>query len=136
VLYTDAPVKERMWPVERYVALSRHFLDRQVGVVVITGTPRALPEFPEGVRVLSGLSIPRLAAIIASARILVSNDTGPMHLGPVLGIPTLGIFSVGFPIHFRPTGAADAYVQGNPIETVQLNEVIEAAERVWTASAR
>jgi len=135
-LYIDAPVKERMWPVERYVALSHHFARREIGVVVLTGSPRTLPEFPQGVRVFSGLSIPRLASVIASARILVSNDTGPMHLGPVLGIPTLGIFSVGFPIHFRPTGPADAYVQGNPIETIQVNEVVEAAERVWAASGR
>ena len=66
----------------------------------------------------------------------MSNDTGPMHLGPALGIPTVGIFSVGLPVHFRPTGSADAYVQGNPIESIPVKDVIETVERVWGASAR
>jgi ADP-heptose:LPS heptosyltransferase len=135
VFYIDAPVRERVWPADRFVALSDHLTRaRGVEVVVVTGSSRVLTELPQGVRVLSGLSIPQLAAVIAAGRILVSNDTGPMHLGPALGIPTLGIFSVGFPSHFRPTGAADAYVQGNPIETIQVKDVIEAVERVWAAS--
>jgi len=137
VLYIDAPVKERIWPAERFVAVAEHFVrDRGIDVVVLTGSSRPLPEFPKGTRVLSGLSIPQLAAVIASGRVFVSNDTGPMHLGPALGVPTAGIFSVGFPSHFRPIGPDDAYVQGDPIETIQEKDVIETVERVWTASVR
>src|SRR5262249_8892959 len=86
------------------------------------------------VRVMTGLSVSRLAAVIARATLLVSNDTGPMHLGPALGVPTLAIFSVGLPQHFRPTGPRDHYVQGNPIEEVTLSEVINAANQIWHSS--
>jgi ADP-heptose:LPS heptosyltransferase len=134
-LYVDAPVKERMWPIDRFAALADHIL-RNLGtpVVVIGGFP-ARARFRSDVRVLPALEIPRLAATIASARMLVSNDTGPMHLGPLLRIPTVAIFSIGIPLHFRPTGIRDRYVQGNPIERVSLEEVISAADDVW-ASAR
>src|SRR4030095_4366751 len=110
VLYVDAPVKERLWPMERFTALADYLARKQQGdVVMVTGSQQPRPTPPNGVRILSDLTIPRLAATIGSAKILVSNDTGPMHLGPALGIPTVGIFSVGFPIHFRPTGPSDAY---------------------------
>ena len=136
-LYIDAPVKERVWPAERFVALSEHLVGtKDMDVIVLAGSARTLPAFPPRVGVLAGLTIPQLAAVIASGRMLVSNDTGPMHLGPALGIPTVGIFSVGFPVHFRPTGSADAYVQGNPIESIPVKDVIETVERVWGASAR
>jgi ADP-heptose:LPS heptosyltransferase len=137
VLYIDAPVKDRIWPVDRFVALADHLLKKQdTGVVVVTGREKPLVQFPGDVRMFANLTIPQLGALIGASRILVSNDTGPMHLGPALGIPTVGIFSVGLPVHFRPTGPFDTYVQGNPIETVSVSDVIDAVDRVWSASAR
>jgi heptosyltransferase I len=135
-LYVDAPVKERTWPIDRFIAVSDHFTTSLGMSVVFITAGRDLLLSRNGVAVFSNLTIPRLAAIIARARILVSNDTGPMHLGPILGVPTVGIFSVGFPQHFRPLGVNDAYVQGNPIEAVRVEEVIEAVERTLAASAR
>ena len=137
VLYVDAPVRDRIWPLERFIGLTRLMIrDLGVPVVVVGGPGRELKGFPDGVIVLSSLSIPRLAAVVASARLLVSNDTGPMHLGPALGIPTVGIFSVGIPTHFRPTGLYDRYVQGTPIQSVMIDTVYDAIRQVWEASER
>lgn len=136
-LYVDAPVKERIWPKERYMAVARHIVGQMhVTVVLLSGVDPGWAVSMEGVHVLFGLSITQLAAAIGAARMLVSNDTGPMHLGPALGVPTLGIFSVGLPQHFRPAGAHDLFVQGNPIEQVKTEEVIEAVDRLWTVTAR
>jgi ADP-heptose:LPS heptosyltransferase len=136
-LYVDGPVRERIWPTERYMAVARHILAQlHMEVVVLSAADQGFAVSVKGVHVLCGLSISQLAAAIGAARMLVSNDTGPMHLGPALGVPTLGIFSVGFPQHFRPTGAHDLFVQGNPIEQVKTEVVIEAVDRLWTASAR
>jgi ADP-heptose:LPS heptosyltransferase len=88
------------------------------------------------VQIFSALSISRLAAVIASAGMMVSNDTGPMHLGPAFGVPTIGIFSVGIPTHFRPTGVRDRFVQGNPIEKVGVDEVVRAVDQVWSSIDR
>ena len=134
-LYIDGPVKERIWPRERFAELARHIVERWgASVVVLSAKDHAWDGSGGDVRALFGLSIPHLAAGIGAARMLVSNDTGPMHLGPALGVPTLGIFSVGVPQHFRPTGAHDVFLQGNPIGQVETGQVIEAAHRLWRAS--
>jgi ADP-heptose:LPS heptosyltransferase len=77
------------------------------------------------------MKLPRLAALIASARLLVSNDTGPMHFGPAVGVPTLGLFSVGYPEHFRPTGPHDRFLRENPIDRIEVNNVIDSAVQMW-----
>jgi ADP-heptose:LPS heptosyltransferase len=137
MLFIDAPVKERIWPLDRFVKLADYLAKKNKGeVLIVMGPQQSLPALPAGVRVFSNLTIPQLAATIAAARILVSNDTGPMHLGPALGTPTVGIFSVGLPIHFRPIGQCDTYVQGNPIESIELVQVVEAVERVCEAIDR
>jgi ADP-heptose:LPS heptosyltransferase len=136
-LFVDAPVPERVWPLNRFAALADYITNSLGGSVVVLGASGEVSRiFNDRVCVLSNLSIARLAAVIARAVLLVSNDTGPMHLGPALQIPTLGIFSVGLPEHFRPMGPRDRYVQGNPIETVSLREVIDAADQIWRTSGR
>ena len=134
-LFVDAPVRERIWPLDRFAALAAHVVKNH-GSVVVIGRNADLLETMAGVRVLSNLSIPSLAAVISRAGILVSNDTGPMHLGPILGVPTIAIFSVGIPTHFRPTGPFDRYFQGNPIEAVGVNEVVAAVNEVWESIDR
>jgi heptosyltransferase I len=132
VLFVDAPVAERIWPLDRFAAVAEHITREHGCSVVVAGRNSNLLESRvEGIQTLPDLSIPNLAAMIFRARILVSNDTGPMHLGPALGVPTVGIFSVGIPTHFRPTGPTDRYVQGNPIENVSVNDVISAVNQVW-----
>jgi ADP-heptose:LPS heptosyltransferase len=139
VLYVDAPVPERRWPLKHFAAVARYIGNHWKAPVVVVGGGQieaTMEQFGEGASIHFSLSTPRLAATVASAALLVSNDTGPMHLGPALGVPTLGIFSVGLPEHFRPIGANDEYVRGNPIETVTEQEVLERLDRLWALTGR
>jgi ADP-heptose:LPS heptosyltransferase len=84
--------------------------------------------FPHRVQFLQDLDIARLAGVISESTMLISNDTGPMHLGPALGIPTMGLFSVGLPEHFRPTGPHDVFLQADPIDGISTEDVIHRLE--------
>jgi heptosyltransferase I len=136
LLFVDAPVPERIWPLDRFAELAKHTVSCHDCSVVIVGRNAHSLDRIDGVRIFSDLPTPHLAALISRATILVSNDTGPMHLGPALGVPTVGIFSVGIPTHFRPTGPLDRSVLGNPIETVGVTEVVEAVDGVWNSIDR
>jgi len=78
--------------------------------------------------VSGALTIPELAESIASASILVSNDSGPMHIGSALGVPTLGILSESLPMHYRPVGIRDRYIWVDPVDDVGLLEVVKILE--------
>jgi hypothetical protein len=43
------------------------------------------------------LDLPQTAAVIARAAALVANDSGLMHLGVALGVPTFGVFGITSP---------------------------------------
>ena len=140
VLYIDAPVRERIWPPERFAALA-DFAVEQLGalpLVISSKQGRDLAkeverssEHPTSIGFFTDLSIPQVAALIASSRLLVSNDTGPMHIGPAVGVQTLGLFSVGYPEHFRPLGPNDRFLRASPIEKIETREVIVAVEEMW-----
>jgi ADP-heptose:LPS heptosyltransferase len=139
-LYIDAPVPERIWPPEQFAAIADFAIEHLGALpIVISSQPgqdlarrvRRACRKADQLAVFTDLSIPQLAALIKSARLFVSNDTGPMHIGPAAGTPTLGLFSVGYPEHFRPIGPNDRFLRANPIEKIEKKEVIAAVQEMW-----
>lgn len=142
-LYVGAPVAVRRWPAQHFARVA-DFATEELGatVAVLADAPdaqvanevRHLSRKTDRLIVLSGLSIPQLSAVIARSRLLVSNDTGPMHLGPAFGVPTLGLFSVGYPEHYRPAGNRSRFLRGNPIESITSEQVIGQVRQIWRES--
>lgn len=89
----------RCWPAERYAELGNALDADQVGVVVI-GSGRekdAVEVVARGMKrrpiVAAGiLAFREMAALIAQANLLVSGDTGPMHVAAAVGTPYLALF--------------------------------------------
>jgi ADP-heptose:LPS heptosyltransferase len=139
-IYVDAPTPRRIWPPESFAALADYLAGQHgLEIVLISGNGghsllkrvQETAKYSGSIRGFSNLTIAQLAAVVEAAQIWISNDTGPMHLGPILGVPTLGLFSIGLPEHFRPTGANDRYVLANPIDRITVSEVIENVEKMW-----
>jgi ADP-heptose:LPS heptosyltransferase len=143
-LYVDAPVPDRVWPAERFALVADYAAERLgCAILVISGPSghgltervRKASKNPNRITAFTELDIAQLVAVIASARLLISNDTGPMHLGPAVGVSTLGLFSVGHPEHFRPTGPNDRFIKADQIEAIEARAVISAMEEMWAIAA-
>jgi ADP-heptose:LPS heptosyltransferase len=88
----------RQWPAEQFALLGRRL--REEGLMpVLLGTQgernlaeRYLAAGGPGIDRVGRTSLPELAAILRQARLLVSNDTGTLHLAAGLGIPCLALF--------------------------------------------
>jgi ADP-heptose:LPS heptosyltransferase len=143
-LFVDAPVADRRWPPANFAAVADFAVKRWgARVVVLSSSVNAAAAAavlqssrnPGALRVFTDLSLPQLAALIASSRLLVSNDTGPMHLGPALGVRTIGLFSVGLPEHFRPIGSHDQFLRSIPIESIRVEDVTGKLTEMWATVA-
>jgi ADP-heptose:LPS heptosyltransferase len=142
-LYIDAPVSERVWPPERFAQVADFVIETfDAAVLVISGSSgsglakrvRQASRHPIRLSLFTDVSVLEVAALIDASRLLISNDTGPMHFGPVVGVLTLGLFSVGYPEHFRPAGPNDRFLRANPIEKIQVSDVIETVEQMWATA--
>ena len=58
----------------------------------------------------------KAAALLAECDLLVSNDTGIMHLGAAMGAPTVGIFGPVSPQRWAPIGPHATAVSANGVE--------------------
>lgn len=77
-----------------------------LGSSVLANDARARSELPPGalVDVAGRLSIGALAALLARADAVVTNDSGPMHVAAALGTPTIGLFGPETPVMYGPLG--------------------------------
>ncbi|MFH0964047.1 MAG: glycosyltransferase family 9 protein [Planctomycetota bacterium] len=106
---------ERRWPLERFGELIDRALTRWNDIlVVVIGAPseRAYvaaltARFPDSPRVLSltgELSLDELIALFERADLLVTNDSGPLHVAEAVGLPTVSLFGPETPVLYGPRG--------------------------------
>ena len=91
----------KRWMPERFAALAAACAARGLGVVLVGSAAerdlarevRMLAAQPFQIKNLAGeTSLPELAAVLSVARLLVANDSGPMHLAAAVGTPVVALF--------------------------------------------
>lgn len=100
----------RRWPTRRFGLVARRLVDEAGAVVAVTGTPdeaglaREVVEAAERplVDLAGALTLDELVALLARARLLVANDTGPVHLAGALGVPVVGLYGPNTPRLYGP----------------------------------
>jgi ADP-heptose:LPS heptosyltransferase len=89
-----------LWPCERFGAVAARLRgEAHLGIVTIgsgaerSTCERTLAMAGGGVDVSGRLSVLGTAELLRHATLLVTNDTGPMHLAAAVGTPVVAIFS-------------------------------------------
>jgi lipopolysaccharide heptosyltransferase I len=111
-MHVSARWPTKRWPAEFFAAVANCLQRDGVGPVVLIGTPgglaeaRAVVASARSVRTLIGLTpIELLPALLESATVLVSTDSGPMHVAAAVGTPVVALFGPTSPIRTGPYGA-------------------------------
>lgn len=114
-IFPGSNASSRRWPVERFAALCDRLVSRGERVIVFGGPNEvALTRAVAGERGLDlgGLTdLSTLAAGLASLRLLITNDSGPMHLAAAVGTPTISLWGAGNPMVTGPRGPSQTIVR-------------------------
>ena len=113
--------RAKRWPADRYAALADQLAETGATVALI-GSPTELEVSNQVLRLarhppvlLTGkTSVAEVTALISVADVLITNDTGPAHIGAAVGTPTLVIFGPTNPLTTRPYGPAGQIIRQPP----------------------
>jgi len=150
LLHPGASAAARRYPAERYGAVARLLTERGWPALV-TGVERerdlvdtVVAAAPLARPLVGGTTLAEYAALVEAARLVVCNDTLPMHLADTLGTPEVVLFAGtddeeqwrprDTPAHLlrRPTPCHPCYLFacpiGQPCLDITPEEVVAAAE--------
>lgn len=121
VMHPFSGWKYRSWPAGRFRILTERILrDLPQNVVFLCGEEEKVrltylrEAFSGNARVSffpSG-DILDSAALIWSADLFIGNDSGPLHLASLLGVPAVGLFGPALPEHTAPFAARGRFLYG------------------------
>ena len=115
----------RRWPVERFADLATVLNSIQPEIIVVlTGAKGERSLFDDFSKRFTGKTIDaadlggldRTATLLRHCDLLISGDTGIMHLAAAMGTPTVGLFGPNTPACWAPVGphAASVYRTDQP----------------------
>ncbi|MGB7291418.1 MAG: glycosyltransferase family 9 protein [Thermodesulfobacteriota bacterium] len=111
-IFSGATTPERRWGISKFVALSEGLLKESFGIVIVGGNEEVddsvkLEEIADGdvtINYAGKTSLIETAAIISQLDLLVSTDTGLMHIACGVGTPTVSLFGAGIQKKWAPIG--------------------------------
>ena len=110
----------KQWPADRFAAVADRLSHELGAQPVLLGSAADRPAaaavaraMKAPVRDLCGQTeLAVFVGVVSQLRCLVANDSGAMHLGAALGVPTLGVFGPTNPDETHPVGARASFIRG------------------------
>ena len=106
--------ESKQWHLDRFAAVARRLARERRATIVLTGSPadRAMvDEVRQGlddvpvIDAAGALDLPTLAALLGRLDVLVTSDTGPMHLASAMGTPVVALFGPSHVERYGPLAA-------------------------------
>jgi ADP-heptose:LPS heptosyltransferase len=110
----------KQWDPERFALVARTLIEERDATIVLTGSTedrelveRVRHSLPSD-RVVDasiGLDLLTTAAVLETCDLVITGDTGPMHLAAAVGTPIAAVFGPSDPARYAPRGPFDRVVR-------------------------
>ncbi len=89
--------ESKRWPASSFAVLAHRLAEDGVPTVLVGSSEesdlaRAVAESGDAVSIAGRTSIPELVAVLRRASLIVSGDSGPLHIATALGVPAVAIY--------------------------------------------
>ncbi len=114
VLFPGTNWPTKRWPVEKFAALVEPIRRRFGLETVVGGAPNEVDlsaKIPAAADLTGKTTLNQFVALIAGAELVISNDSGPMHIAAALGKPLVAPFGPTNPVRTGPYGRPGSVVR-------------------------
>jgi lipopolysaccharide heptosyltransferase II len=117
-LFPGASTVEKRWDEGKFIALSKNLSEKGIVVVIVGSDSEKLIGEKIiasgcGLNLAGRTSLIESAAVIQRSSLLISGDSGLLHIAVGLGVPTVSLFGPSNTSKWAPKGARHIIVSGN-----------------------
>lgn len=132
------------WKVENYAAVCEMLHDKCAVDLYLTEGPMDHDAIDKLVNLLKvpfvrirDRAVPFVAALLKEMDMVLTNDTGIMHLAAAVGTPTLSLFGPTDPLQWAPLGRKHRFIlgRGGDINTIDVDKVCTMAMKSLDSTA-
>lgn len=119
VIHPGARMQLKQWPADHFRKLAeaiRRQADVPVAVIDAPGSSAAdhIADGIPGIVNLAGrLSVRQMAALMSLSRVVVCNDSGPMHIAAAVNAKTVALFGPSSPVETAPCGSGHSVIEAS-----------------------
>jgi ADP-heptose:LPS heptosyltransferase len=104
-IHPGARIRTRQWGAENFHAVGEALAEKfGVRIVWFEDPSEKAGADRNGAFISAALPLRQFMALLASCKMLVCNDSGPMHIASALGVPVVAVFGPTEPAWFGPLG--------------------------------
>jgi lipopolysaccharide heptosyltransferase I len=120
-LHTGARWSTKRWPPQSFCEVARRLVREFDASILLVGGPEASGDAQlietelhgRCLNLVGRTTLRQLAAVLARVQLMISNDSGPMHLAAAMGTPVAAIFTCTSPARARPYGTGHTILGTN-----------------------
>jgi ADP-heptose:LPS heptosyltransferase len=114
-IFPGASITERRWGAAKFAELVKQLEESGIFSVVIGGSEdvqaaASIVKSSSAINLAGRTNLATTAAVISLSDMLVSGDSGILHLGVGLGVPTTSLFGPGIETKWAPRGRAHTVI--------------------------
>ncbi len=132
--FTSDAVK--LWPAERFLAVAKKLIQKKEAKVLVFGGSleqgkayEVFSGYPGIINLTGKTTLVQLAALLKKCRVLISGDSGPVHLASSVGTPVVALFRNDLPgktpRRWGPVSAGSLVIEKPDLLQITVEEVFK-----------
>ncbi|MCW5897049.1 MAG: glycosyltransferase family 9 protein [Bacteroidetes bacterium] len=131
------------WDASRFAEVANILSSEFSAGAIITSGPMddepvsvMVRQLKEPYQIIRNTPIRTVAGILSTARLVITNDTGIMHVAAAAGASVLSLFGPTEPEQWAPLGATHRFIrgEGGDINAIQVEDVLRAAREMLSSA--
>jgi ADP-heptose:LPS heptosyltransferase len=127
------------WEPERFASVANTLAQELAATALITAGPmdnEAVLQMTQRLTIpyslIKGKTIREVASILTTVDLMITNDTGIMHVAGAVGVPVLSLFGPTDPEQWAPIGKRNRWLAGNggDINNISIDDVLRSAREM------
>ena len=118
----------KRWLISHYARIADIIIEKYKAKILILwgpGEEKYAQEISKGMKnqavQIPATNLKQLAAILQKCSLIVTNDSGPMHIAAAMGLPVVAIFGPTNPALQGPVGTKTAVIQNKELDCLGCN---------------